>query len=154
MNYYVKDIHTLKAKAMTFGEYTSFKALTIGGAEKPEDPGYMTQHDDDHISWMPAKPFEDAFLNETITFPEAIALIKRGLKLTREGWNGKGMFIYYVPANEYPANGNKNGTMDGVFPDDMVPYGAYIAMKTAQNNVVPWLASQTDMLTDDWVIFE
>ena len=38
--------------------------------------------------------------------------------------------------------------------DDMVEYGAYIAMKTAQGNVVPWLASQTDMLAEDWTIVE
>jgi hypothetical protein len=44
--------------------------------------------------------------------------------------------------------------MVGVFPDDMVPYCAYIAMKTAQDNVVPWLASQTDMLAQDWEIVQ
>ena len=42
--------------------------------------------------------------------------------------------------------------MIGVFEDDMIPYGAYIAMKTAQNNVVPWLASQTDVLAEDWYV--
>ena len=33
----------------------------------------------------------------------------------------------------------------------MVPYGAYVAIKTAQGNVVPWNASQNDMLSEDWV---
>jgi hypothetical protein len=42
--------------------------------------------------------------------------------------------------------------MLGVFPDDMVPYRDYIAMKTAQNDVVPWVASQTDVLAEDWEI--
>lgn len=86
------------------------------------------------------------------SFGWAIEAMKRGEKVARSGWNGKGMFIYHVPANSYPAGGNKNGTMNGIFPDDMVPYGEYIAMKTAQNNVVPWLASQTDVLAEDWVI--
>ena len=36
----------------------------------------------------------------------------------------------------------------------MVEYGAYVAMKTAQGNVVPWLASQTDLLAEDWYIAE
>ena len=40
------------------------------------------------------------------------------------------------------------------FGGNDVPYGAYIAMKTAQNNVVPWLASQTDMLAEDWIVVE
>lgn len=87
-----------------------------------------------------------------MNFGSALEGLKRGHKLARNGWNGKGMFIYYVPENKYPASGNTLGTMTGVFPDDMVPYGAYLAMKTAQNNVVPWLASQTDILAEDWEI--
>jgi hypothetical protein len=85
-------------------------------------------------------------------FDDALPALRDGQKLGRAGWNGKGMFIYLVPANSYPASNNTLGTMKGVFPDDMVPYGAYLAMKTAQNNVVPWLASQTDILADDWEI--
>ena len=91
---------------------------------------------------------------ERLSFGDAVAALKEGLRVERAGWNGKGMFLYYVPENKYPANRNEQATMIGVFEDDMVPYGAYIAMKTAQNNVVPWLASQTDVLAEDWQIVE
>ena len=91
---------------------------------------------------------------ERLSFGDAVAALKEGLRVERAGWNGKGMFLYYVPENKYPASRNEHGTMIGVFKDDMVPYGAYIAMKTAQNNVVPWLASQTDVLAEDWQIVE
>ena len=91
---------------------------------------------------------------ERLSFGDAVAALKEGLRVARSGWNGKGMFLYYVPENKYPASRNEHGTMVGVFEDDMVPYGAYIAMKTAQNNVVPWLASQTDVLAEDWQIVE
>lgn len=91
---------------------------------------------------------------ERLSFGDAVAALKEGLRVERAGWNGKGMFLYYVPENKYPASRNEHGTMVGVFEDDMVPYGAYIAMKTAQNNVVPWLASQTDVLAEDWQIVE
>ncbi len=90
----------------------------------------------------------------TFDFGTAVEALKQGARVAREGWNGKGMFLYYVPENKYPASRNEHGTMVGVFEDDMVPYGAYIAMKTAQNNVVPWLASQTDVLAEDWQIVE
>lgn len=83
-------------------------------------------------------------------FGLAIHCLKAGKKVQRAGWNGKGMFLYYVPAASYPMQRNSLETMGGMFPDDMVPYGAYIAMKTAQDNVVPWLASQTDVLAEDW----
>ena len=90
----------------------------------------------------------------TFDFGTAVEALKQGARVAREGWNGKGMFLYYVPENKYPASLNEHGTMVGVFEDDMVPYGAYLAMKTAQNNVVPWLASQTDVLAEDWQIVE
>lgn len=89
---------------------------------------------------------------EQFDFGRAIQKLKAGYKIARSGWNGKGMFLYYVPENSYPASCNTLKTLEGVFPDDLVPYQAYIAMKTVQNTVVPWLASQTDVLADDWVI--
>lgn len=76
----------------------------------------------------------------------AVYKLKEGLKVARAGWNGKGMYLYYVPANSYPAITEVAKKEFG----DNVPYGAYVAMKTAQGNVVPWLASQTDLLASDW----
>jgi hypothetical protein len=89
-----------------------------------------------------------------MNFGDALVTLKQGNRVARHGWNGKGMFLYFVPAASYPAQRNELGTMLGVFPNDMVPYQAYIAMKTANDTVVPWLASQSDMLGDDWVIVE
>jgi hypothetical protein len=89
-----------------------------------------------------------------MNFGQALAALKAGDLVARKGWNGRGMFLYYVPAASYPANRNTLGTLRGVFPDDMVPYQAYIAMKTAQDTVVPWLASQSDVLADDWRVIE
>lgn len=86
--------------------------------------------------------------SKNLNFGQAIYALKDGLKVCRSGWNGKGMFLYYVPANNYPAVTEIAKETFG----DTVPYGAYIAMKTAQNNVVPWLASQTDVLAEDWEI--
>lgn len=77
-------------------------------------------------------------------------VLQDGKRVARPGWNGKGMFLYHVPANSYPV---QTEAAKGVF-GDMVPYGAYIAMKTAQGNVVPWLASQTDVLANDWQLIE
>jgi hypothetical protein len=81
-------------------------------------------------------------------FGLAVGALKLGKKLARTGWNGKGMYLYHVPANSYPAQTDAARAEFG----DLVPYGAYIAMKTAQNNVVPWLASQTDVLAEDWEV--
>ena len=85
-----------------------------------------------------------------LNFGQAVELMKIGAKVARTGWNGKGMFLYHVPANSYPAQTEVAKKAFG----EMVEYGAYIAMKTAQGNVVPWLASQTDVLAEDWEIVE
>ena len=91
---------------------------------------------------------------ERLSFGDAIAALKEGLRVERAGWNGKGMFLYYVPENKYPASRNEHGTMIGVFEDDMVPYREYIALKTVDNQVVPWAPSISDALAEDWQIVE
>ena len=155
----------INAKPMTRQEYNAFRGWTVPADENPADSGYLVEYVDggkgntDHyagyVSWSPADVFDRAYRPcEGMTFGQAIEALKAGQKVARAGWNGKGMFLYYVPAAAYPAQRNSLGTMVGVFPGDMVPYCAYIAMKTAQDNVVPWLASQTDMLCEDWRVVE
>ncbi len=85
---------------------------------------------------------------------KAIKAMKNGKKVARKGWNGQNMFIYHVAAASYPAGGNTHGTMKDRFENDMVPYQEYIAMLTADNTVVPWLCSQSDLLAEDYVIVE
>ena len=91
-------------------------------------------------------------MEEIFDFGMAISLLKKGKKVARKGWNGKGMFLYYVSAGRYPVKMDAAKSIADSY--GMVNYGAYIAMKTAQGNVVPWLASQTDMLSEDWVVVQ
>lgn len=82
-------------------------------------------------------------------FGTALLLLKEGHKVSRKGWNGKGMFLYYVPDASYPSRTEIAKEMG-----ETVPYQAYIAMKTVDNTIVPWVASQTDILSEDWVILD
>lgn len=68
-------------------------------------------------------------------FGEAIEALKQGYSVARKGWNGKGMWLSLQEPDE--------------FSKMTLPY---IYMKTACDNQVPWLASQTDMLAEDWEI--
>lgn len=81
-------------------------------------------------------------------FGTALLYLRDGKRVSREGWNGKGMFIYLVPAASYPAQRGAAKAWAG--EDAMIPYGEYLAMKTVDGTVVPWLASQTDILAGDW----
>lgn len=82
------------------------------------------------------------------SFGTALLYLRDGKRVQRQGWNGKGMFIYLVPAASYPAQRGAAKAWAG--EDAMIPYGAYLAMKTVDGTVVPWLASQTDILAGDW----
>jgi Protein of unknown function (DUF2829). len=140
------------AEPMKLGEYNTFKGWQIPKGEDPDREGYKVVYSDGYVSWSPKEAFESSYrLSDGLTFGLAIDAMKLGHKVSRIGWNGKGMFLYLVSADIYPA---KMPAIKGVFADDKVPYGAYIAMKTAQGNVVPWLASQTDMLGEDYIIVD
>lgn len=83
----------------------------------------------------------------SLTFSKARDLVIGGTPMARKGWNGKGMFIFLVPGKLVP---NEELAL-GVFPAgaDTIQL-PYLALKTATGEIVPWLASQTDMLADDW----
>ena len=87
---------------------------------------------------------------DLVDFGTALHLMELGERVQRDGWNGKGMFVYIVPAASYPSQRNAKGVLVGDYPNDMVPYSAYIALKTASGEVVPWTISQSDALATDW----
>ena len=77
-------------------------------------------------------------------FGQAIEALKQGKKVAREGWNGKGMYLIYSS----PAAHNLETPL--VYDSEIKPSLPLILLKTAGYMYVPWLASQTDMLAEDW----
>jgi hypothetical protein len=89
---------------------------------------------------------------EQMCFGSALAEIKAGKRVAREGWNGKGMFLFLVPGSTFTVN---RPPLLGIYPEGtQIQYHAHIDMKTAQGYVVPWLASQADVLAEDWQIVD
>jgi hypothetical protein len=164
MNQYI-GVKLINAKPMTRAEYNAFRGWQLPADENGDDAGFLVEYLDGgkgntdlyagYVSWSPEAVFHNAYgPTSGMTFGLAIEAMKKGFKVGRAGWNGKGMFVYYVPAASYPAARNAMQTMVGIFENDMVPYRDYLAMKTVDNQVVPWLASQTDMLANDWSIVQ
>jgi hypothetical protein len=105
---------------------------------------------------------------ETGTFGQALESLKRGHLVARKGWNGKGMFIFMRPEDSLSTNMIVNQVKSlpesfkrwvannhGDSETDRIKFTAYLCMKAADGTVVNgWLASQTDMLANDWVIVE
>lgn len=85
-----------------------------------------------------------------MNFGEALAAIKAGKRVARAGWNGKGMFLFLVPGSTFTVN--REPLLSIMGEGTQVQYHAHIDMKTAQGYVVPWLASQADLLSEDWEV--
>jgi hypothetical protein len=91
---------------------------------------------------------------KTCDFGLALIALKNGHKVSRIGWNGKGMYLYMVGSNRYKPTTRTGFQIAANHVDGLVPYRAYIAMFTVDKDVVPWTASQTDVLAEDWVVTE
>lgn len=90
-----------------------------------------------------------------MNFGKAIEALKDGKKVARAGWNGKGMFIYLVRATMVDKEFLRNEASRMPITDNtgVAHFNAHIDMKAADGTVVVgWLASQTDMLSDDWQV--
>ena len=89
--------------------------------------------------------------NQNISFGNAIEALKAGQRVARSGWDGKGMFLILIKysssidAEKHPHYHLHNVDYKGV---------SWLGMKTADDMFVPWLASQTDILAEDWVVLE
>lgn len=130
--------------------YIGTKEVTAYEQEKDGRPGYAVIYADGYQSWSPKETFEEAYRategdGQALTFGDAIHLLKRGKRLTRAGWNGKGMWLMLVPADLADAVAFQYAALSAL---------PWIGMKTADDKFVPWLASQTDMLAEDWQVVE
>lgn len=92
-----------------------------------------------------------------MTFGEAIELLKQGKKVARLGWNGKGMYLWLLPAAEVKAEWCKDQHLKSLAESNggAIESVGSIRMLTADKKILTgWLASQTDMLSEDWVEVE
>ena len=158
----------INAKPMTRQAYNDFRGWTLPADENGADEGYLVEYVDggklntDHyagyVSWSPADVFDRAYRPcEGMTFGQAIEAMKAGRKVARKGWNGKGMYLWLMPAATVPVGWCKEPHLKQLAEENGGSFEALgtIRMKTADNKVLTgWLASQTDMLSDDWEIME
>ena len=87
----------------------------------------------------------------THDFGQAIRFLKAGHRVARLGWNGEGMFLFLVPGSKLMVN---RPPLLGIYKEGTeIQYQSHIDMKTAEGSVVPWLASQSDMLAEDWIVW-
>lgn len=87
---------------------------------------------------------------KNMSWGEAILVLKAGKKVARTGWNGNGMFVYYVPAASYPSITEVAKKEFGEYTQ----YEAYFALKNVRGTVNTWHPSVPDNLAEDWYVVE
>ena len=91
-------------------------------------------------------------------FGDAIRAMKEGKAVARSGWDGKGMWVALTPGSNFPSAAAKSGHAARHRANELGQTGEisllpHIDMRAADGSmVVGWLASQTDMLAEDWQI--
>lgn len=144
-------------------KYIGIKIIHAEPQENEGKPGYKVQYKDGYTSWSPDYAFDDAYRRtDCMNFGLAIEAMKEGHRVARSGWNGKNMFIVLMPELKLPPYNTSDTsrkvndrTAKWIGEDAPLDCQPYIAMYTAQKQWQPgWLASQADMLADDWMIVE
>jgi len=131
----------INARPMNRADYNTLRGWNLPPDEDGADDGYLVEYHDGgnpnvegyagYVSWTTKVQFENVYRPvDSLNFGLAVEALKKGMRVTRKGWNGKDMYLFLLNGSQF------------VVSD----------MKTVQGYVVPWLASQTDILSDDWQI--
>lgn len=147
---------------MTRAAYNVYRGWPLPADEDGSDPGYLVEYQDggnsnhpDHtgyISWSPKDVFDRSYKPATgLDFGMAVRALKMGKRISRQGWNGAGMWVFLLEGSNQLASIHGFGfgeyLNEPTFRDAMF-------MKTVDNQLVPWTVSQTDALAEDWEIVE
>lgn len=155
----------INATPMTRQAYNDFRGWQLPADENGADEGYLveyvdggkanTEAYDGYVSWSPDEVFEKAYRPiQGLTFGEAIEALKAGQRVARKGWNGKGMWLVMVPGT--PLAQLREGTPYhealGQESCEILPHiDMWTVNAEGRRAMLPgWLASQTDMLAEDW----
>ena len=166
-------VKLINAKPMTRAEYNDLRGWHLPANENGADEGFLVEYLDGgqrntdlyegYVSWSPAEVFRNAYgATDGMTFGLALEALKKGHKIARAGWNGKGMWLslsgsmygHMVAAENFWSKNNADFAADNGGKALVLPS---ITMKTVNAHgrvgiLMGWLASQTDMLSDDWMI--
>jgi len=158
------------AREMSRQEYNDYRGWTLPADEDGTDEGYLVEYVDggdsnhpDHsgyISWSPKAVFYTAYQSSGgMNFGHALEAIRQGYKVSRAGWNGKGMWI------AISCDGSRMVSTEGFWSTHAADHARRqggeaevlptMLMKTATGEILlGWLASQSDMFARDWGIVQ
>lgn len=170
-------VKQIEAEPLNLGDYNKLRGWEIPANEDPKKEGYKVVYSDGYVSWSPKEIFEESYRETTaLTFGLALEALKLGKLVARNGWNGKGIFVFLIPSSELTAEfvintvkqvpqslkshirDSFSHTIDekkaGKGPDNsIIKFPSFLAIKSADGSIVNgWTPSQTDQLAEDWYI--
>ena len=132
-------VKLIEAEPMTEGQFHIFKDGMMPSPDSDGVPGYKVVYPDGYVSWSPKGVFEEAYRRiDDLTYGLAIEALRKGHKVARKGWNGKGMFVLFEHGKTYG-----DTTLSDCF-----------LIKNTKGNYDTWVASISDTLAEDWTIVE
>lgn len=159
-------VNIVKADSMSLGEYykrRGWEMTTERASGMDEDAeGYRIVSSDGHVSWCPKARFEEVSRPiDGMTFGMAIEALKQGKKVARKGWNGRGMYLWLKPATVVKTDMCHDPYLKAAVEEnggELLALGT-ICMFTHDSTgrkavLTGWLASQSDMLLEDWTIVD
>lgn len=89
-------------------------------------------------------------MTPNMEFQEALALIKKGHRLSRSGWNGKDMFVFLVEGSTFAVN---RAPLNKFYEEGTeITYRGHLDLKAVDGTIGPWVPSSSDLLADDWYV--
>jgi hypothetical protein len=149
------------AEPMNLADYHIYRGWKLPSNDNGENEGYLVEclnggepnheHHEGYVSWRPKQQFENNYqVSGKLSFGHATLAAKAGMKVSRIGWNGAGMFAYVVPEGRYLPQ--LSTPKEAIGEDGLVHYRSYWALKTAQGDVSTWAPSGSDSLAEDWCV--
>ena len=158
----------IKAMPKTRSSYNALRGWTLPDDENGDDDGYLVEYMDGgkpnhpdfagYVSWSPKEQFEAAYRESAgLNFGMALEALKLGMKVARAGWNGNGMWLVLETGTKdvvLRAGRPYANALGDVPPIEILPHiDMWTTNAQGRRAMLPgWLASQTDMLSDDWQV--
>lgn len=134
------------------------EALDTDGRPMRADSQYSGQMGTRTFLLVPGEPEPAPDMHAAtfgLDFGRALAALRAGRRVSRAGWNGAGQWLLLVPGSVIRVEADRPlGKAAPHLVGSDVPYHPHIDIKTADGTVVPWIASQTDLLAYDWQILD
>lgn len=138
------------APAIRKGGKVYEKTHPIPRSMDPEEDGYKVRYPDGYESFSPKQVFEEAYRpTDGLSFGLAIEAAKKGMKIARRGWNGKNQYVELAERISY-----ENAAHEVINAKHEAIGNKALAFVGTSGVQLGWLASQADMLADDWMIGE